>query len=153
MTVVSSQLRRGQNPITRLLTLLIFFLSFFFNHIHSCGAFNAVAVKFPPTNSRGQVPPPKPPRAAWFPGLNPASNKASSGHQVQVGQVPPFSKASSDCASPCRYARGSLSGLQGHLHSRPASGANTGERNTHRDGADMAAPETYLGILEGLLGR
>ena len=132
MTVVSSQLRRGQNPITRLLTLLIFFLSFFFNHIHSCGTFNAVAVKFPPSNSRGQVPPPKPPRAAWFPGLNPASNKASSGHQVQV--VQPFSKASSDCASPCRYACESLTGLQGHLYSRLASGSNTGERNTHRDG-------------------
>ena len=132
MTVVSSQLRRGQNPITRLLTLLIFFLSFFFNHIHSCVTFNAVAVKFPPSNSRGQVPPPKPPRAAWFPGLNPASNKASSGHQVQV--VQPFSKASSDCASPCRYACESLTGLQGHLYSRLASGSNTGERNTHRDG-------------------
>lgn len=58
VTVVSSQVRRGQNPITRLLTLLIFFLSFFlfFNHIHSCGAFNAVAVKFPPLTQEARFP-------------------------------------------------------------------------------------------------
>ena len=39
------------------------------------------------------------------------------------------------------------------MYSRPASGADAGERNTCRGGADAAGPETYLEVSEGLLGR
>ena len=81
----------------------------------------------------------KPPLATW----------------VQAGQVPPPSKASSDCPGPCGHTCGSLRppALHEHVYSRPASGADAGERNTCRGGADAAGPETYLEVSEGLLGR
>ena len=42
--------------------------------------------------------------------------------------------------------------LHQHTCSRPASGAEAGERNRCKGGADKAGPETYLEVLEGLLG-
>ena len=44
-------------------------------------------------------------------------------------------------------------GLRGHVCSGPASGADTGKRNTCRGGADRVGSESYLEHLEGILGR
>ena len=44
-------------------------------------------------------------------------------------------------------------GLHGLMYSRPALGADAGERKTCRGGADTVGPETYLEVLEALLGR
>ena len=41
-------------------------------------------------------------------------------------------------------------GLHGQVCSGPASGADAGERNTCRSGADRVGPETYLEVLEAL---
>ena len=43
--------------------------------------------------------------------------------------------------------------LHSHMCSRPPSGADAGERNKRRGGADTAGSETYLEVLEDVLGR
>lgn len=44
-------------------------------------------------------------------------------------------------------------GLHEHMCSGSTSGADTGERNTRRSGADTEGTDNYLKVLEALLGR
>ena len=111
-------------------------------------------------------------RAVWVLGLSPTSAKTSSGYAGPGGpeHAPPPKppqaapdRASSDHVGPGGQGTApppmsppAALALAGHAHgslcSGPASGADTGERNTHRGGAGAAGPETYLVVLEGSWG-